>query len=249
MGSDAWEVPNNQDDQQQTVDAGAQVSIRHTRKKHNWECCFRQRQIWERDPHVQEALQALSMAATSVGGYGKLSREAWTVRLQAEAAHHQVLYEEYVLDKGRAKWAMSAYRCKRSSMDRAANAAVRSGDCTRPLYMGIGNGGYACGESVPTKGFEKALQRAILRSKRTIVQLSIDEFRTTIGCNGCGLVNRPATLNSGSPSTRCRFCSFCNNQGRQGTYDRDHNAALNILLLTRLMVHGLQRPAYMSRQG
>ena len=123
-------------------------------------------------------------------------------------------------------------------------------------YIGYGSGARSNnspirGGRMPVKGFRNYLKTQFYKHVRVI---DIDEFRTTIMCNGCGIKTHDAfewkEIGEGEDKKhikakiyglrRCKSnCSI--------TWDRDVNGSRNILLLLQHLLLGLKRPLYLSR--
>lgn len=105
------------------------------------------RRRWERDrttePRVKAALKALSDAALTSAF---LSPKERLLRGKVvEQEHWGVLYEEFVVEKGRALWKMRTLRRKKSCLDRSCASVIRAatcGDMSRDVVIGIGDGGF-----------------------------------------------------------------------------------------------------------
>lgn len=233
-------------------------------------------QRWEKGrtshPDTKDALAALSRAGLMAPGL-----DAWAARLAAEADHYETLFNEYVVDKGRALWNMRMLRWKKSCLDGAIARIVQAatgGDKRRDLVIGIGDGGFpasAPGElSVPTSGVSVAFRRMKCRRDALIASgggsttlQNIGEHRTTVSCCCCGQPTRPAIVSAfahsrknepkpspPSPATRpSRRLRACTscNETPGKLRDRDVQAARNILWLTILEFYGAERPWYMTR--
>lgn len=163
--------------------------------------------------------------------------------------HHQVLHDEYIIDKERALWKMRLYRFKKRSIDLAIRRIlVKAKD--RPIVIGIGSASFPStgkGEkAVPTTSLMKAFIKAHYRHHKRIVLLKVDEFRTTLCCCACGNVTEAKVKVDGKRSARLRSCTKCD-ETIDKVRDRDVQAARNMLWLTQYMYHGAERPFYMCR--
>ena len=236
-----------------------------TRKRYYAAMRHWRRQRWDRERAsvalVKTALEALSNVALSTTDSSPLGR--LLASKAVEAQWWSVLFQEYVVDKGRALWKMRTLRRKKACLDRACSAIVRTataGDMTRDLVIGVGDAGFAStgpGElSAPTSSVTKALRR--LKCRRDAVQsrgggrtalLSIPEYKTTVCCCACGAETscpEVKTAQGMRPSRRLRACTSCD-KTRCRLRDRDVQAARNMLWLTLYMFYGLERPWYMCR--
>ena len=238
-----------------------------TRRRYYNAMRYHKRQRWENGrvqalQPVKTALAALSVAALQAKT-GCDSLRGWQARMDAEAEHYQVLWQEYVVDKQRALWKMRMLRWKRACLDQEAARIIRTAtdnDKTRNLVIGIGDGGFPCtgpGElPAPTSALTQALRRAKVRrdlqpGAGQTVLTSISEIRTTMCCCACGAITHaPAVRDPKTglvrPSRRLRLCTSCDDTAGK-LRDRDVQAARNILWLTIYKYYGLERPEYLCR--
>jgi len=86
--------------------------------------------------------------------------------------------------------------------------------------------------------------------------LPVDEYGTTKCCAACGAGGSTTVLQdvyddaqrvAGQPWRAVRGLKRCDSSDCCNYYDRDHNAALNILAVYVALVGGLPRPAHLSR--
>jgi hypothetical protein len=183
-------------------------SLTFTRRKYYFEMKHRIRKRFEatrsQQPHIQEALQALSL------NNGKKNLPQYLTTL---AVHYNTLKQEYLIDKERALWRMRLYRLKMRSLDKAVQRVFDRAE-KRPLVLGVGSARFPAtgpGEkSMPTTQFVRTILKAKYRYNNTVKLLSINEFRTTVCCCGCGQVTTPAPLpNLTRSSRRLRLCTVC----------------------------------------
>lgn len=238
-------------------------SMAFKRHRYYYEMGHHRNRRWELErmasvPLVQAALASLA----SSGGVGNCDDEKWRAYLNASRENDNILHAEFVLDKERALWRMRMFRWKRRSLDlavqRLLHAALVRERIERPLVFAVGDAGFpSTGQGelpAPTSAimvaFRRALQR-VSRSGRTVVILSLNEFRTTMCCCACGEVTtRPLVAVHGQngevvlrKSGRLRACTSCETTVK--IRDRDVQAARNILWLAQAMYYGQDRPAYL----
>ena len=213
-------------------------------------------------PRVKEAVTALSAAG---GGLKTSDLGAWTAFLAVERQHDDVLFEEFVMLRERADRAMARHRNKKGSLARAASGLLRVATTNepldRPLVLAVGDAKFSAtgrGElPAPTASLTLALKRACARaraSRRTVVELGVWEFRTTVCCCACGAQTEKQMVTARNKKTgeyerrrsrRLRSCTECDTNGKRR--DRDVQAARNILWLVQHAWYGAERPWWMSR--
>ena len=229
---------------------------RFSRGRYYWEMGYRKQQAWVRSRQQQPVLAAAIQALSGSGGQANTSLTKWAAYLAAQQEHSQVLSSEYLEGKEYTKWQMRLYRGKRGALDRAVSRLLNMGDTSKPLALGIGTAGFASGDrgelSVPTTQLDQAFQRGRRRIRRTVMQLGVDEFRTTCCCCSCGrLTACPQVWDQKSgqwrKSRRFRLCtSVCHSPGGIRRH-RDSQAATNILWCTISQFWGFERPCYLQR--
>ena len=236
-----------------------------TRRTYYFEMGYHRNRRWELDrmagkPAVNAALASLSDS----GGIHNSDDAKWRAYFAADRDNYETLHAEYVIFKERALWRMRMFRWKRRSLDRATGnvlyAATHGENVNRPLVFAMGDADFPCtgpGElPAPTSAITVAFRRALARvsrSGRQVILFSIDEFKTTMCCCGCGSVTtRPQVSYMAKDGTshmkasnRLRACTSCETTVK--LRDRDVQAARNITWLAYCLYYGLDRPEYMSR--
>ena len=202
------------------------VSVGFTRRRYYWEMRHKPRQRWEVQRMAEHADVAAAVQVLSVtGGMHNCDPAQWMAYLNAEAMYRDLLNDEFVKNKERATWRMVMFCYKRSSLDRAAErmikVATRGEPTSRPLVFAVGAAGFAStgrGElASPTAEVTRALERALKRvekSGRSVMRMSVDEFRTTMCCCGCGMKTTAPMIRDPKTgemrrSRRLRSCSTC----------------------------------------
>lgn len=222
-----------------------------------------QRRRWEesrhRRPSVRDALLELSTA----------DPRDFSARMRVEARHASALLGEFVVDKGRACWALRSYAGKRACLDRFAQRIISEAagsferGSKRVVVVGVGDGGFGHGgrgeKSVPVQANLASIHRRAVAWNKDVgsggagvsVHVEeIDEFRTTVCCCRCGEATAAAVSPYGRPSRRLRQCSSttcCSETGLGRVCDRDVQAARNMAWLTMLKWRGESRPVCMQR--
>ena len=237
------------------------TSIVSTRNAFYHEIRHKQRTRSELDRREELGLTGVYTALGDGGGTRTTCQIAWGTYLAVQRANAPLLVQSCIVDLWPAKQRMLAFRLGRSYRDRFARALLNQGDISRPLILGTGNASFKCtgrGEmAVPTTDLDKAVTRVMLRMRRRVLRLGIDEFRTTV-CNSETL--KPTTgkmvtkwqkdedgvshRDGQRPSNRVRVCK--DNIHAAGK-DRDVQAARNMIMLTICKYYGFPRPWEMSR--
>lgn len=221
------------------------TTVSFTRKQYYKEIKHKVRSRWENNrvasnPHLQHALVVLSEDSGSLN---------IVLYIQKISLHHQILHQEYIINKERALWKMRLYRFKKRSLDLAVRRILEKAK-DRPIVIGIGSASFPStsrGEkAVPTTALMKAFIKAHYRHHKRVILLNIDEFRTTMCCCACGSVTEGKIKADGRRSTRLRSCTMCD-ETTVKVRDRDVQAARNMLWLTQYMYYGVERPFYMCR--
>ena len=252
------------------------ASLAFTRPRYYFEMGHSARRRWELAVMAASAPLKHAVDRLSLGSTGTCDPETWHVYLVEESARRGMLDAEFVENVERAKWTMQLHRAKRRSLDAAARRLVtattfaengKRHPLERTLVLGIGDADFAPGGhgqlSAPTSELDKALKRAldaVRATGRRVVELPVDEFKTTKCCCACGvdtsspIVRRRwkdrktgETIIKDGPSRRLRCCTTCVHTGKNR--DRDVQGARNILWLTFALYYGLPRPEYMRREG
>lgn len=224
-----------------------------TRRAHNFFQRDKRLKKWETDRMTNTPWGIAIAALSAAGGFKNTDLEKWIRTLEAQKNNIDVIMQEQLLDKERAKKKMCRFRWKKSWLDKSIRQLLAPGyKNKRHMILGIGDGKFACtgkGEmAVPTTGLEVALKKAIkmLNISRKIKVIKIDEYNTTKCCHKCGNVLKTINTCRGFPCQRYRSCTNCGTETAGKRRHRDVNAARNILKLLDLQIKGLLRPKHLE---
>jgi hypothetical protein len=116
--------------------------------------------------------------------------------------------------------------------------------------LGYGNGKWGAGRA-PTKRVRDSADRVFGRAR----VIGIDEFNTTKTCHVCGdvlqgIVDRKKNYKGGRHAAAFdRGLKHCARQSCSSYFDRDVNAALNILKVLIAQLRGEERPPHLRRDS
>lgn len=191
------------------------ATFAYTRRQYYWEIGQTKWKRWVEERSRQLGLKCIHDALSETGGIRNPDTSNWIAYMRVWESNWPALQADHIADKQRALWRMRLYRWGRRAKDRLAQRIVSLGDTRRPLVLGTGSAGFACtgrGEqAAPTTSLDRHLVRAQLRTRRPILRLAIDEFKTTRCCSVCGC--ETIALQVACPDKELSSCESCPGKG------------------------------------
>ena len=221
-----------------------------TRKNYYYRQHDHRFKVWERSRMVNTPWGTLLAELADTGGLRNSCLATWIKFLDVQGRNMNVLLDEQ-MNIERAKIKMFRFRQKKSWMDKNMKHWLEPAHKRKKqMVIGVGDGKFASGGkgelSVPTSGIQMAFRKALkmLKIKRIVKVVSIDEHNTTKCCHKCDNVMDQIPCH-GRHCQRYRLCTHCSPETNGKRRHRDVNAARNILRLLKLQVDGEERPQHL----